>query len=419
MAGVQKAMTRKKPARPEGDATPDWLSALGLKQGEWQNIPKPQLRSVAANPSNPDHVRVWALGMMHSYGYRRDRAMILHRGAERPMRPHDLARMLGLSRQNVRRALARLEAEGLARRLLADGTPLDWLPEAERSALGRRPVQLQFVPTPRPAAVPPVTRASVSPTPEERPPAVLRKLGITVPPGTRFPTHLRKALDELHQQLTLEIHAVKWRYVERLAKAHYVKYDQNTNVVIFDYLRQSNMTTSTRPKHMQTKGLPGTEMKIEKKREIERPVDGPRPLDRGLGESPSGSEVEHFFLQAGRPRPLSEHACLPDDQRPKIHEIADLVNGLLAARLGATLDPDNESARRILAEVRDNLRDTPLDYLAQRIMLRSEHIRSFGILPHLARECAGAANPATLPAGASPAEIQWIAKEKAKDDTTT
>jgi len=140
MARVQK-LTRKKPAKPEGDATPQWLSALGLKQGEWQNIPKPQLRAIAANPANPDHVRVWALGMMHSYGYRRDRAMILHRGAERPMRPHDLARMLGLSRQNVRRALARLETEGLARRLLADGTPLDWLPEAERHQppVSRRP----------------------------------------------------------------------------------------------------------------------------------------------------------------------------------------------------------------------------------------------------------------------------------------
>jgi len=207
---------------------------------------------------------------------------------------------------------------------------------------------------------------------------------------------------------------VKLRYVERLAKAHYVKYDQNTNVVIFDYLGQSNMTTSTGSKHMDTKGLPGTEMKIEKKRETERFIDGPRPPDRGLGESPSDSEVEPFSLQAGRPRPLLEHGLPARSQKePYTHEIAELVNRLLAPKLGTVLNPEDESGKRILSTVADALGEATLEEFGRRIIARADSIRSYGVLPHLAADCAAAAATSeSIPAGATPAEIEWIRRNK-------
>jgi len=406
---------RKRPPRRQGDATPEWLTALGITTGQWQTVPKPQLRSLAANASNPDHVRVWAIGMLHSYGYRRDRAMVLHRGVERPMRPADLARLLHLTRQHVRRAMARLEAEGLARRLLPDGTPVTALKEHDRKAIGRSGLQLQFLatPTPRPPDEPAHTTPEPT-TPDRTAPAILRTLGVKVPAGAEFPPEVREPLGAVAQRFRSELQALKERYVAELAKAGLVNVDQNTNVAIYGYIKQPYMATSPRPNRMAAQRLTGTEKKIEKKRGIGRPVDGPRLHAPAPGESPSEGEIEQFS-PAGRPRPLSVHPEPARRQKESHTEIAELINGLLAAKLGTVLNPEQPAGQRILARIADALGDATLEQFAGRIAARADSIRSYGVLPHLAADCAAAAATSeSIPAGATPAEIEWIRRNKEK-----
>jgi len=405
---------RKKPTRTVQDATPEWLLSLGIRAGQWQNIPKPQLRTIARNKSNPDHVRVWAVGMLHSYGYRRDRAMILRNGAEQPMRPADLARLLGMTRQHVRRALARLERDGLARRLLPDGTPLASIADANRKALRRQGVEVQFLATPRPPrAAPQADTEKHPPAAQQRTPAILRTLEVQVPTGAEFPQEVRDALETLAHQFAAELQALKKRYVAHLTEAGLVNVDQTTNVAIYGYITRSNLATSTEGNRIATRGLTTTEMKRNEKG-TKRPVDGPRPPAPAPGDPPSEGEIDQFS-PAGRPRPLSAPGQPARQQKDSHTEIAELINALLAAKLGTVLNPEQAAGKRILARISEALGGATLEQFAQRIAARADSIRSYGVLPHLAADCAAAAATSeSIPAGATPAEIAWIKKQEEK-----
>ncbi|HEU0139433.1 MAG TPA: hypothetical protein VFQ79_06980 [Bryobacteraceae bacterium] len=107
------------------DGSPEFLLRRGIRAGRWQFITSEQLRFLM-RPDQDFQVRVWACGMLHSVGQQRRLAVKWVNGkpATVPLSPGDIVAelnaldMIGCAtKQNVRRAIADLEAQGAARRV--------------------------------------------------------------------------------------------------------------------------------------------------------------------------------------------------------------------------------------------------------------------------------------------------------------
>lgn len=153
---------------PRPGWVPAWMIAAGIEPSNSVTLSKQQLRSMM-RPTRELVAQVWAYGMLHSNGYGDQTAHIKKKNkAVRPVTPADIRwglwdearayyRGAGITdalpeketKQHIRRALERLEIEGMAERRTADGRPLADLPLPERKAI-KNPV-LVFWAKPRAA----------------------------------------------------------------------------------------------------------------------------------------------------------------------------------------------------------------------------------------------------------------------------
>jgi hypothetical protein len=141
--------------RPDAEGVPSWMVEHGIKKGEWLSVTKAQLKT-QQRPDKLLKVQVWATGMLHTAGYQGQVAMTMTNGKKRPLMPADIIRELhavsvsyfqkgGIqatpeqleslkeSKENMRSAIAELEADGVALRTDLKGRPLrDLSPEETR-----------------------------------------------------------------------------------------------------------------------------------------------------------------------------------------------------------------------------------------------------------------------------------------------
>ena len=110
---------------------PSWMN--GIKQGEWQQISKAQLRS-KQRPCYPLKTRVWSTLILHSAGYQSEIAVQMKNGERIPVTAADIAselqrvaakyyheaaireQLTDTTREKVRRCLVDLESDGLCQR---------------------------------------------------------------------------------------------------------------------------------------------------------------------------------------------------------------------------------------------------------------------------------------------------------------
>lgn len=128
------------------DFVPAWMAELGVKAGEWLNMSKAQLLTLQ-RPDRPLKIQVWATGMLHSSGYQTQEATTMRNKKKVPLTPGDIiAELFGIAKEHyaeaginptkqqiaalkeekehIRRVLVDLEADGVAMRTDAKGTPL-------------------------------------------------------------------------------------------------------------------------------------------------------------------------------------------------------------------------------------------------------------------------------------------------------
>lgn len=99
-------------------------SPLPVPAGEYYFNPKARTKRMMTNHLSTDARRVYACLELATMGFRQELAVVLEDRRQRPLTPCDIVAQTGLVRQNVRRALAELEAEGLAARVARDGGDL-------------------------------------------------------------------------------------------------------------------------------------------------------------------------------------------------------------------------------------------------------------------------------------------------------
>ncbi len=95
----------------------DWLRKQGVPPGEWYPEAKAFARAaMRAAGLSVNAVLVLICLRLHTMPYQSELAVTMLKNKRRPITPTDIAKETGLSRQNVRRALAELEAAGFAQR---------------------------------------------------------------------------------------------------------------------------------------------------------------------------------------------------------------------------------------------------------------------------------------------------------------
>jgi predicted transcriptional regulator len=97
-------------------------SPLPIGAGEYYFNPKARTKRMMQSQLSTEARRVYACLELATMGFRQELAVILEDRRQRPLTPTDIAAQTGMAKQNVRRALAELEAEGLAARVAAGGT---------------------------------------------------------------------------------------------------------------------------------------------------------------------------------------------------------------------------------------------------------------------------------------------------------
>jgi len=160
-------------AASNGNGVPDWMAAFGVKSSEWLSMSKDQLRS-QMRPDRPLKVQLWACGILHTAGYKGERAVTKHRDKIVNFTPsvairelHDEAvryyQSAGIvmteaekgklkeEKEDIRSAIEQLELEGVASRKL-NGRPIGELPPEERQRLASGKIEYHFFLKPRPAA---------------------------------------------------------------------------------------------------------------------------------------------------------------------------------------------------------------------------------------------------------------------------
>ena len=152
---------------PNGEK--DWLRSRGIEDGEWLTSMKPQFKA-GMRPGNPLKERVWNCGILATAGYKGELAVKLVNGKLRTATSNDIRKQtnrvaeewatsagfdltkltdqqrnkLHATKQDFRRAMAALEAEGRALRTDKDGTPVQQLPPGRRKSLHEGDVLLFF-----------------------------------------------------------------------------------------------------------------------------------------------------------------------------------------------------------------------------------------------------------------------------------
>lgn len=98
--------------------------AIAIKPGDFYFNTKARCRRLMLNHLTSEARQVYAYLEISTMGFQQELAVTMHGGKMRSVTPSDIAAATGLSKQNVRRALAELEDEGLVERRSTDGGPL-------------------------------------------------------------------------------------------------------------------------------------------------------------------------------------------------------------------------------------------------------------------------------------------------------
>jgi len=156
------------------EGVPEWMAEHGVKKGEYLMLTKAQLKT-RQRPGNPLKVQVWATGILHTAGYRGQKAVTLMNGKKRPLTPADIIKELhaiakqfyrdgGIeateeeleklkeTKETIRRVLAELEDDGVALRTDLSGKKLSDLSEEELHRLSSGKILMYFWLKPKNAA---------------------------------------------------------------------------------------------------------------------------------------------------------------------------------------------------------------------------------------------------------------------------
>jgi len=164
----------------ERERVPAWMAQLGVKEGEWLDLSKAQLRTMQL-PDKTLKARVWATGMLHTSGYKSQAATTMRNGKKVPLTSGGIIAELwkiakqhyataGIqatderwealkeAKEDVRQVLSDLEREGVAERTDMHGTPVRKLPLEQSRRLPSGRTQIFFWLIPRPPNVEDVQR---------------------------------------------------------------------------------------------------------------------------------------------------------------------------------------------------------------------------------------------------------------------
>src|SRR4030095_11475 len=110
------AASRPKPVVSEGvrQKVPDWLAALGIKEGEYLTTSKLREQRASKARCISEAGGVHACLGLHTMGYQQQLAVKMAAGKRVPLAPADVAAEVGIRRDKVMRAMAQLKAWGLA-----------------------------------------------------------------------------------------------------------------------------------------------------------------------------------------------------------------------------------------------------------------------------------------------------------------
>jgi DNA-binding transcriptional ArsR family regulator len=95
-----------------------------IEDGEWYMNTKARARRMMLNSLSPEARQIFACLELACMGFHQELAVKLRKGRKVPLRSFDIQEQTGLSRQNVRRGLAELEAAGLVERRADDAGAL-------------------------------------------------------------------------------------------------------------------------------------------------------------------------------------------------------------------------------------------------------------------------------------------------------
>lgn len=387
-----------KVSRPNTDRTPAWMRKIGLRPGQWQTLPKDQLRAIRNSPEAPPHIRVWACGMLHSYAYRADVAVVTTRNSRRPMTRADIASETGIAPANVHRALQRLELSGMAQRLTTTGVRLDDITPEMRAQLGPGGVQIRFFSHPQPLK----KRATKAKETRSRIDPVFRRAENIL---KRF-----SAMTELHDiEQAGEIIRIEQAYrtaVSRLRQKYVLKMQMSQKGVCTDSIRESVQTPEHGPTAMKTKVVARHEKKVKEIVTSKRP-QGP-PARRNF--LPPGERA----CERADPREVSPPARrLSENDHGRIREIKTLCNRILARRIGSVLTLKRDS--ELLAKISAALGEASTDQLAARLRARAHAVRSYAIVPRLAADCREAVKDWTDGEKTTNSPLDdWVRRKKAQ-----
>jgi hypothetical protein len=158
---------KKAAATWTGTGVPDWMAAFGIKPGEWLDVAKFQLRSqMRPGPGRTLKSQVWACGILHTAGYKGERAITMHGGKKFNLTPaviirelhaealeyyrsagveitDDQSKKLKETKEHVRRSIEDLEDDGVCDRK-ADGASLQTLSTEQRQRLPSGRIEYHF-----------------------------------------------------------------------------------------------------------------------------------------------------------------------------------------------------------------------------------------------------------------------------------
>jgi hypothetical protein len=152
-----------------------WMQPFGIGEGDWLCLTKEQLKLMQRpGVGHTLKCQIWATGILHSAGYRGERALTMRNGKEVPLTPTDIARELHriavshyrtagvkdeidfktitVSKENIRRKLSELELDGAMERRTLDGRAIKDIPAAEARRLSGGKIVLHFFLKPKATA---------------------------------------------------------------------------------------------------------------------------------------------------------------------------------------------------------------------------------------------------------------------------
>ena len=314
------------PGNREWPASIEWMAQLGLKEGEWFHASKPALKG-GMRPTFELKARVWCCGRLHAESYQGELALGMFRGKKIPLSPagiakelHDEAlafyaeagknlrdeekKTLKVSRQNVRRALAELEEEGVAERRTVEGLLLRDLSHEQLRRLPIGRIRLYFFVRPRPA---------------KRVPDVIKYDYVSFPflspsEGRLFSKILRR----------FELDPVPYvagdAYVQETAKRALAEYQQVESVARTDYEKTENVAAETLKKSLDVAAATERIVSNPVSNSVRNGDSGAAPASsvlRAIDNNPSSSSA--FPLVSGPAPPLRGRKAEEEDS-PSLYQ---------------------------------------------------------------------------------------------------